>query len=96
MVKPRRVEGARTSWSVGGDAAREQNSRRGFRPTGCGRIPARPTYRVGAVNEQRHLGGEVGVIYARLGQELVDEFLPRVQMREGGLANWMAWPVDLE
>src|SRR5438876_1702997 len=61
-----------------------------------GRIPARPTNGVRTVDEQRHLGGQVGVFHARLGEELVNESLPSAQMRQRGLTNRMAWAVDLE
>ena len=55
-----------------------------------GRIAARPTNGIRAVDEQRHLGGQIGVFHARLGEELLNEFLPSAQMRQGGLANRMA------
>ena len=56
-----------------------------------GRIAARPTNGVCPVDEQRQLGGQVGVFHARLGEELVNEFLPSAQMRQRGLTNRMAW-----
>ena len=61
-----------------------------------GRIPARPTNGVRTVDEQRHLGGQVGVFHARLGEELANESLPSAQMRQRGLTNRMAQAVDLE
>src|SRR5690348_87106 len=61
-----------------------------------GRIRARPTKGVRTVVEQHHLRGQVGVFHARLDEELMNEFLPSAQMRQGGLANRMARAVDLE
>src|SRR5439155_21647265 len=77
-------------------SAREQGSRRSFRMTRRGRIPARPTNGVRTVNEHRHLGGQLGVFHARLGEELLNESLPSAQMRQRGLTNSMARAVDLE
>src|SRR5207237_9370038 len=74
----------------------EQGSRRSFRMTRRGRIPARPTNGVRTVNEHRHLGGQLGVFHARLGEELLNESLPSVQMRQCSLTNSMAPAVDLE
>src|SRR5438105_806698 len=85
-----------THWSSGDDSAREQSSHRSFRMTRRGRVPARPTNGVCTVDEQRHLGSQVGVFQARLGEELVNESLPSAQMRQRGLTNGMAWAVDLE
>src|SRR5205809_676337 len=61
-----------------------------------GRVPARPTNGVRTVNEHRHLGGQLGVFHARLGEELLNESLPSAQMRQRGLTNSMARAVDLE
>src|SRR5437868_14782825 len=61
-----------------------------------GRIPARPADGVRTVDEQHHLRGQVGVVHARLDEELVNESLASAQMRERGLTNRMAWAVDLE
>src|SRR5438309_12069662 len=61
-----------------------------------GRVPARPTDGVRTVDEQRHLGSQVGVFQACLDEELVNESLPSAQMRQRGLTNGMAWAVDLE
>ena len=86
----------RARWSTGDDTAREQGSRRSFGVTRRGRIPARPTNGVRTVNEHRHLGGQLGVIHACLGQELLNESFPSAQMSQRGLTNNMAWAVDLE
>jgi hypothetical protein len=82
--------------SSGDDSAREQSSHRSFRLTRRGRIPARPTNGVRTVDEQRHLGGQVGVFHARLGEKLANESLSSAQMRQRGLTNGMARAVDLE
>src|SRR5947209_20337109 len=86
----------RARWSLGDGSAREQGSRRSFRMTRRGRIPARPTNGVRTVNEHRHLGGQLGVFHARLGEELLNESLPSAQMRQRSLTNSMARAVDLE
>ena len=75
---------------------REQSSCGSFRLTRRGRVAARPTNGVCPIDEQRQLGGQVGIFDACLGEELVHEFLPCAQMRQRGLTNGMAWDVDLE
>ena len=86
----------RARWSLGDGSAREQGSRRSFRMTRRGRIPARPTNGVRTINQHRHLGGQLGIVHTRLGEELPNESLPSSQMRQRGFANCMAWAVDLE
>src|SRR5262249_31867474 len=61
-----------------------------------GRITARPTNGVSAVDQYSHLGGQLGVFHARLGQELLYESLARPQVRKRGLMNGMPGAVDLE
>src|SRR5438105_889958 len=90
-----RMRRDRARWSSGDDSARKQGGRRSFCLTRRGRIPARSTNGVRTVDEQHHLGGQVGVFHARLDEELVHESLPSTQMRERGLTNGMAWAVDL-
>ena len=82
-------------WSAGVSAG-QQGSGRSFRMARRGRIPAGPTNGVRAVDEQRHLGRQVGLLHARLSEELVNESLPSSQMRQRGLTYRMARAVDLE
>jgi mannose-6-phosphate isomerase-like protein (cupin superfamily) len=74
-------------WSSGDDSARKQSSHRRFRLARRGRVPARTPDGIRTVDEQRDLGGQVGVFHARLGEELANESLPSVQMRQRGSAR---------
>ena len=61
-----------------------------------GRISARPTNRIRAVDEQHHLSRQVGVFHARLGEESGHQPFPSAQVRQGGLTNGVAGEADLE
>src|ERR671931_571426 len=62
-ISPKR----RAAKSSGGNAsAREQGGCRSLRMMRRSRIPARSTDGVGTVDEQHYLGGQVGVLHARL------------------------------